>query len=595
MGKFNGKEYPLSDIFSKKFLFSIPHYQRPYCWEKEAERLFDDLYDFYIDEVKGKEDKEKGDYFLGSILLIKEREDRPESDVIDGQQRLTTLTLLLTALAYRASDDDKEEIKGRIYQNRIKSERIEETPRLTIRERDNDFFEKYVSKMETKELIGLTGSGGKAPQNDSQKLMRDNTKMFIKKIKEKFDSSPEEISEFLAFIMTNCFIVVVSSPAAEYAYRIFSIMNMTGRQLLQSDIIKAELTRRIGDSEKSNQRIKYSNKWEECEQRIADLKEKDENLDKLFSQLVIIKSTTDSHKALTELVKEYVIPKIGKGETLEDTEKNAINFIDEELVPYSNAYSDIKGCNYKSESNGLAADETNKYFHWLNKSDNTEWIPVAMKFYYIHSNNPEYMCIFFKKLDRLVSCLKFIPNSNRDTRTRRYIAVLKELEQNPENIYGQSIELTPDEIKQFTEVLDGEIYTMTGQKRNYILKRLDAFMNPDGKTPYDSKLRLTIEHILPQNPAENSQWKKDFTEEDVNKWLNRVANLIMLRKGKNSEASNKDYKEKKEIYTKADKSDKKYSSGSLFTSALNNEVWTPEVLEKRQEMLIGYFKEMWEL
>ena len=91
--KIKGAEYPLSKIFSSDFDYEIPSYQRPYAWtEDEAGELFDDLYDFYMAE------DEEEQYFLGSIVLVKE-EDKPLSEVIDGQQRLTTLTILFAVIA----------------------------------------------------------------------------------------------------------------------------------------------------------------------------------------------------------------------------------------------------------------------------------------------------------------------------------------------------------------------------------------------------------------------------------------------------------------------------------------------------------------
>ena len=98
--KITGKEYSFSKIFSKEFDYYIPTYQRPYAWsQEETETLFDDLYDFFIEE-------KNDNYFLGSIVLIKE-DDKPHSDVIDGQQRLTTLTILISVIASRLTGNNK--------------------------------------------------------------------------------------------------------------------------------------------------------------------------------------------------------------------------------------------------------------------------------------------------------------------------------------------------------------------------------------------------------------------------------------------------------------------------------------------------------
>lgn len=90
--KITGKEYPLSKIFSADFEYHIPGYQRPYAWtEEETGILFDDLYEFFQTEAVDN-------YFLGSIVLIKD-ENKPYADVIDGQQRLTTLSILFSVMA----------------------------------------------------------------------------------------------------------------------------------------------------------------------------------------------------------------------------------------------------------------------------------------------------------------------------------------------------------------------------------------------------------------------------------------------------------------------------------------------------------------
>src|ERR1700753_1081023 len=97
MGNVNihGAEYPLLKIFSDDFFFQVPLYQRPYAWTTEqSEELLEDLITF---AGSGQERLEElNPYFLGSIVLIKG--DGPEAQIVDGQQRLTTLTILLSVL-----------------------------------------------------------------------------------------------------------------------------------------------------------------------------------------------------------------------------------------------------------------------------------------------------------------------------------------------------------------------------------------------------------------------------------------------------------------------------------------------------------------
>ena len=95
MARIIGHEYPINKIFSPEFDFFIPTYQRPYAWTtEEAGELFEDILGFMQQQgATGPDDP----YFLGSIVLIK-AEESPRAEVIDGHQRLATLTLLLAAL-----------------------------------------------------------------------------------------------------------------------------------------------------------------------------------------------------------------------------------------------------------------------------------------------------------------------------------------------------------------------------------------------------------------------------------------------------------------------------------------------------------------
>src|SRR5690625_3155635 len=102
--KIQGKEHPLKKIFGEEFVFEIPPYQRPYSWTADqAGELFEDV----LSAMQNSDPGEPDPYFLGSVVLAKD-EDEPEAKVIDGQQRLTTLTILLATIAHRAGGNTKK-------------------------------------------------------------------------------------------------------------------------------------------------------------------------------------------------------------------------------------------------------------------------------------------------------------------------------------------------------------------------------------------------------------------------------------------------------------------------------------------------------
>lgn len=246
--KITGKEYPLKQIFSKEFDYYIPAYQRPYAWStEEVGALFNDLYDFFGEE-------ENDNFFLGSIVLMKKGENKAEVDVIDGQQRLTTLTILLAVIATCLSDSDaKKSCLDYLREPGNKLEKLEPKPRLHLRERDQHFFNKYIQNIKLDDLIKLDP---KSLENESQQHIRENCELFLNKIDSVFKKDEDQITEFCVFLMTRCYLVSVCAPNEQSAFRVFSVMNSRGMDLLPIDIIKSNI---IGQIPEKEQQL-YTNK-----------------------------------------------------------------------------------------------------------------------------------------------------------------------------------------------------------------------------------------------------------------------------------------------------------------------------------------------
>ncbi|MEH1824918.1 MAG: DUF262 domain-containing protein [Nostoc sp.] len=239
-------EKPLFRVFCNDFAFSIPAYQRPYAWTKDqASELLSDLLSFLGDGSEAITDTNP--YFLGSIVLIKS-EDAFKADVVDGQQRLTTLTILLSVLRSLASFESALEITDYIYQRGKKIEGKENQYRLKLRERDEDFFRDYIQcEKKLDELLKLDTS----QLTDSERNIQTNASYFLEQLKPRSDQERDRFSNYL---MTRCFLVVVSTPDLDSAYRIFSILNARGLDLALSDFLKSEV---IGKIDKSQQETRW--------------------------------------------------------------------------------------------------------------------------------------------------------------------------------------------------------------------------------------------------------------------------------------------------------------------------------------------------
>ncbi len=559
-----GEAFYLSKVFSSDFQYSIPDYQRPYSWEEEhIKQLFDDLYDFY-------QRKTDESYFLGSIVVIK-KDHQPQADVVDGQQRLTSLTILIAALTYYFSDEDKSEGKEILQQPAKKSQNLAAQPRLILRQRDKDFFRKYIQELKFDELNNLTIDHD--CKNDAQKNIVRNAKIISKCIQNKFHNDSAAIFSFFSFLIQKCCLVVVSTPNQKSAFRIFSVMNNRGLDLLPTDILKADLIGKI----QTNQ-DEYTQKWEDLEQELGR-----NRFNELFTHIRMIELQNKAQRSILEELQELVLPKI----------TSISDFIDNELSSYALAFSALKNNNYQADSNQF---EINQYIYWLNRVGFSEWLPVAILF--LHQKPDSNQSIkFFKYLEVLTSYLH-LSAKDVNKRIERYALILKDLQNNPKHC-SLNLFLNNGEKQSFKELLGGNIYNeLTSVRRNYLILRLDAMIS-DGAAKYnnDSGL-LTIEHVLPQTIDEGSQWRKwwekDEDGEDTQHqiWLHRLANLVPLNKRRNSAAYNWDFNKKKEKYFSGNKD---VSSYALTSQVLKEKEWTPEIVGNRQEELLKTLCANWAL
>ena len=520
--KITGKEYQLSKIFSKEFDYYIPAYQRPYAWtEEETEILFDDLLDFYQTELVDN-------YFLGSIVLIKD-DDKPHADVIDGQQRLTTLTIFIAVIASYLSGDNRSNCNKYLREPGNDLEGLAPLPRLHLRQKDQEFFNKYIQDVKLSDLILLDSE---SLPNESQQHIRANCALLIKKMDVAFNGDESKVTDFCRFLVTRCYLVAVYTPSQQSAFRVFSVMNSRGLNLMPVDIIKSDIIGQISEKEQQY----YTDKWEDLEVQTSR-----SGFNDVFTHTRMIFAKSKAKKSLLEEFRESVLSKT--------TPKK---LIDDILEPYAEVYTILVNKKYVATKN---AEDINQNLFWLNKIDNSDWMPSAIKFMAEHKNEPEYVSWFIRKLERLASYLH-ITAKDINHRIERYKILLEEMEMNPDHNINDpisSVELSNEERKEFVSALDGEIYKMTGIRRNFVILRLNAFVS-DGATKFDFEPNtLTIEHVLPQTVSPGSEWEKLWTNaKDREEWLNRIANLVPLTRKKNSEAQNFDFDRKKEIYFKCE-------------------------------------------
>ncbi|HET9110583.1 MAG TPA: DUF262 domain-containing HNH endonuclease family protein [Ktedonobacterales bacterium] len=557
-----GEQHPVIEVFSERYAFVVPPYQRPYAWTTEhASELFDDLLG-YLGDGDGAVD-ELNPYFLGSIVLIKG--DRPEAQIVDGQQRLITLTILLAALRAVVPPEYAESITRRLYEPADPLNNIPARYRLRPKERDAAFFQQFI---QSENAIQRLQGQPHAELTESQRNMYENALLYLRLLREMPEPRRVRLAQFLA---QRCLLVVVSTPDLSSAYRIFSVLNDRGLDLSYADILKAEVIGQLPEV----QQYEYTLRWEQVEESLGR-----DAFNDLIGHIRSIYRRTRKRGDILDSFRQDVIHALNDSRRL----------IDEALVPYGASYYIILNAVYEHQDAPLAA-KINQTLRWLNRIDNADWAPPALMFLQRYHDQPERLARFFADLERLAASL-MIRRQYGHRREPRYWRIQAVIRQGEDLSHPDSpMQLTQHEREETIQTLGGDVYLMPAPPRNYLLQRLDSALAGSGAT-YDAHI-ITVEHVLPRNPPEKSEWTQWFPSPALRaRWTHKLGNLALLSRVKNMQAVNYSFAVKKRTYFATKDG---VSPFALTTQVLREEVWTPQVVERRQRELVGMLTQIWRL
>ena len=556
METLKASEKALVDVFCDKFHFSIPPYQRPYAWTtEEAGELFEDL-----EFAMGAGDPIKAPpYFMGSIVLIKDSKN-PNADVVDGQQRLTTLTLLICVLRDRLNASLAGHAQGYVCEKGDPFAGTQDRYRLRLRKRDENFFETKIQRDGATKLL----PGAEQRRSDPRMNIVENARLLAKHVD---DLNFETRQRLLTFMVQRCFLVVVETSNRDSAYRVFSVMNDRGLDLSPTDILKADI---IGSIIDESERERYTVIWEVIEESLGRERFRD-----LFAHIRMIYRRAKLKKNLEIEFHDYVEPR-----------KDAKRFVNQILKPMSDAYLWIVNKAFESTHDG---EKINRFLRHLARLDNADWQPPTILFLSKFSQDPERVASFLSDLDSLAYGM-FILRRNVNVRINRYARIIGWIASNKDVLGSDSpIHLSDSEKKEVLQQLDGDIYEIP-RIRMPVLLRLDEAVS-DGSATYEHRI-ISVEHVLPQNPAEDGEWVKLFPDKKVRDlWTHRLANLVLLSRSKNSQAQNYTFTRKKTEYFLR----RGTSPFALTSQVLSASSWTPDELAARQKTLLETCKKIWNL
>ena len=259
MSKLNVDQKTIMLLFSdKKSDFLIPDYQRPYAWEEgQCQTLWDDIFTFAFPDNNSDKFDSNEEYFLGSIVTFEN--DRNKKEVIDGQQRLTTLMLLLRAFYAKfgnMQDENSKSTRERIAQCLWKTNEFGQ-PNLNILKIDSE----VATDNDKEEFLEILKTG--IVNKDQKSNYAKNYRFFQEKIDTFLSEYPSYFAYLPARILGNCILLPIEAESQDTALRIFSTLNDRGLPLSDADIFKAQFYKHYSTK---NQKDKFIEQWKELEE-----------------------------------------------------------------------------------------------------------------------------------------------------------------------------------------------------------------------------------------------------------------------------------------------------------------------------------------
>lgn len=544
MSGLESRTLSVGKLFDRENFFRIPEYQRPFSWNEDN---FTELIDDLINAPQGR------DYFLGTLVLHSVSRGDGEGvtfDIVDGQQRLTALTILLACIrdseAVSSEEDIIAQIQDKLRQRAQSLSKIPERERLEVR--DPGAFNEVVMKHG-----GTRGDSVTKLQGYAEKKYRKAIEVFHSRLSR---MDLREIDSLAKFIISDCTLVYISAESFEEAFRLFTVVNDRGKQLRRIDILKAENLDPEVIAEPSV-RKKYAQTWESMEEEVGESQFED-----IFHSLRLAYLKAKPHGDLALEFKKRIFGKPwgpARGTEFLDELKRTQEMYKSLFIDRDYLADTLDGVKFETLMSAMTLEF--RASEWK-----TAVLCCAKKFGKIK------LMEFVLAIEK-VFLEHWVTGVRKDERYSDYISILKAIESSD----------TPDEAISYVRYSEKPIRDACERSNfygtpysRYLLTRMEIVTSELAQARRFSV--KSIEHVLPQNPAPESGWHKTFSEEEMRNLVHSAGNLVLLSKSKNSTAQNHDFDKKKEVYLKPRVTDFPRS-----VQVLSIADWTPEVITKRTQ------------
>jgi hypothetical protein len=550
---------PLGQLFADPSFIQVPSYQRSFAWTpEEAGLLLENVSEALDAEANSGQ---PGDYFIGSMLFIEP--DPPSGriaawkaaragrmhEVVDGLQRLTTLTILFCVL--RDLDSEAGEPANERLATAIGAG---VRARVTLREPEDAFFQACVRGQ------GATGTerqDGNLSLAEARILdVRDHLRGTLA------ERDAAERRDLAGFLLDKCHIVFISAAGIDRAHRMFTVLNATGRPLARNDILKAALLGAVPapalDSATAT--------WDAAQTRLGA------DFDSLFSHIRTIYRRNSPH--IISGVQAIVAEQGG-----------AHVFIRRLLGPAAAAFDDIRNARHTGSPHSAAIVQALRHLGGLRGGD---WVPAALLCWLQRRDDPAGLARFLIALDRLSYGLRILGMGTK-RRAGRLAAVVQALHQSSDPGGDASpLALTREEQGTIRHNLR-DLHARSAPLAKLVLLRLNEAMAGAPQEP--STDDLTVEHLLPRKPSANSRWRQWFPDPaERGQCTESLGNLVLMTRAQNDRAGNQEFARKQQVL---------FAAGSTALP-INDYVrgqteWRPAQIRAREAELLARLYRLWDI
>lgn len=544
--------------------FMIPVYQRNYDWTlPQCKQLFDDI-------VFVGNDEKQTTHFIGSIVFIHDNvytsSGISELSIIDGQQRLTTITLIYIAIFTLAQEQQNQQLVNKIEETYLINKFANEEEKLKLKPTDNN----------DKALRFLLNNDASDEFPDYSRLI-ENYNYFKSRI------TPENYETILTGLAKLIFVEVSLERDKDDPQKIFESLNSTGLDLSQSDLIRNYIL--MGLKHKDQINI-YDNYWRQIEINATHEETNTNKVSDFIRDFLTLENREipNKGKVYVEFKKRYPIT------DLENLEK-----VLAKIKKYSFHYSKFINA-YKETDNDIQNELV-----LINKLEINVAFPFLLEVYNDYSNSVITKTAFLEVINLIQSFTwrRFVVGLPTNALNKIFMRLYEDIDSADYLVSLQKALLKKKSTQRFPrdkEVIgnlkEKDMYGIQAKNRTYFLEKLENFQNRE-PVKIDGNPDITVEHIFPQNPE--NKWKTMLGEEQFNsikeKYLNTIANLTLS--GNNGKLGNKYFTEKRDMNDEGKEQGYKFSRLWLNKYLSSLDKWDIETLEDRFKMIEERFLKIW--